>query len=103
MVAEAAGKGTGPAAAGISRTETRTMCSDCGIETTVPFKPTQGRPVLCRQCFQTKRGPAVQGVATPAAATMQATAELVAAASNVAALERSPSIVEMASVAAPQA
>lgn len=45
----------GPAAAGISRTETRTHCSDCGIETTVTFKPTQGRPVLCRQCFQTKR------------------------------------------------
>ena len=45
----------GPAAAGISRTETRTVCSDCGIETTVPFKPTQGRPVLCRQCFQNKR------------------------------------------------
>ncbi|RZU41442.1 zinc-ribbon domain containing protein [Edaphobacter modestus] len=47
--------GAGPAAAGISRTETRTVCSDCGIETTVPFKPTQGRPVLCRQCFQNKR------------------------------------------------
>jgi hypothetical protein len=25
------------------------------VETTVPFKPTQGRPVLCRQCFQRKR------------------------------------------------
>lgn len=48
--------GTGPAAAGISRTETRTTCSACGIETTVPFKPTQGRPVLCRQCFQ-QQGP----------------------------------------------
>jgi CxxC-x17-CxxC domain-containing protein len=47
--------GTGPAAAGICRTETRTHCSECGIETTVPFKPTQGRPVLCRQCFQNKR------------------------------------------------
>jgi CxxC-x17-CxxC domain-containing protein len=47
--------GGGPAAAGISRTETRTTCSDCGVETTVPFKPTQGRPVLCRQCFQNKR------------------------------------------------
>lgn len=44
--------GGGPAAAGISRTETRTTCSTCEIETTVPFKPTQGRPVLCRQCFQ---------------------------------------------------
>jgi CxxC-x17-CxxC domain-containing protein len=47
--------GTGPAAAGISRTETRTTCSECGVETTVPFNPTQGRPVLCRQCFKNKR------------------------------------------------
>lgn len=44
-----------PVTAGISRTETRTHCSECHIETTVPFKPTQGRPVLCRQCFQMKR------------------------------------------------
>jgi CxxC-x17-CxxC domain-containing protein len=34
------------------RSETRTTCSECGEETTVPFKPTQGRPVLCRSCFQ---------------------------------------------------
>ena len=34
------------------RPETRTTCSECGVETTVPFKPTQGRPVLCRACFQ---------------------------------------------------
>ncbi len=47
--------GAGPAAAGISRTETRTHCSACTVETTVPFKPTQGRPVLCRQCFQAQR------------------------------------------------
>ncbi len=41
------------------RTETRTTCSVCGEETTVPFKPTQGRPVLCRACFdkQMKQGP----------------------------------------------
>ncbi|HXZ39089.1 MAG TPA: zinc-ribbon domain containing protein [Terriglobales bacterium] len=37
------------------RIETRTTCSQCGKETTVPFKPTQGRPVLCRECFQEKR------------------------------------------------
>jgi len=49
-----AGGAGGTAAAGLCRTETRTDCSDCGIETTVPFKPTQGRPVLCRQCFQVK-------------------------------------------------
>ncbi len=59
-----AAPGTGPAAAGISRTETRTTCSECGISTTVPFKPTQGRPVLCRQCFKNKK------VASDAATTV---------------------------------
>jgi CxxC-x17-CxxC domain-containing protein len=28
------------------------VCAQCGTDTTVPFKPTQGRPVLCRGCFQ---------------------------------------------------
>src|ERR1700679_2197270 len=52
------------AALPLSRTETRTQCSACGIDTTVPFKPTQGRPVLCRSCFQMKRVPsAVAAVA----------------------------------------
>jgi CxxC-x17-CxxC domain-containing protein len=37
------------------RPETRTVCSQCGAETTVPFKPTQGRPVLCRSCFQQQK------------------------------------------------
>lgn len=37
------------------KVETRTVCSNCGQETTVPFKPTQGRPVFCRECFQGKR------------------------------------------------
>jgi CxxC-x17-CxxC domain-containing protein len=37
------------------RSETRTACSQCGKETTVPFKPTQGRPVYCRECFQQRR------------------------------------------------
>jgi len=41
---------------GAARPETRTVCSECGTETTVPFKPTQGRPVLCRSCLQQKRG-----------------------------------------------
>lgn len=26
-------------------------CAKCGISTTVPFYPTQGRPVYCRSCF----------------------------------------------------
>ena len=40
------------------RAETRTTCSECGEETTVPFKPTQNRPVLCRSCFQKIQKPA---------------------------------------------
>jgi CxxC-x17-CxxC domain-containing protein len=42
------------------RPETRTRCAQCGEETTVPFKPTQGRPVLCRVCFKQQRTPAQQ-------------------------------------------
>lgn|SRR5215469_10112170 len=48
-------------AANVQRVETKTVCSQCGKETTVPFKPTQGRPVYCRECFQQRRtigGPA---------------------------------------------
>jgi len=40
---------------GIVRAETRTNCSVCGIETTVPFKPTQGRPMFCRACFKLEK------------------------------------------------
>jgi CxxC-x17-CxxC domain-containing protein len=40
---------------GSFRTETTITCSQCGRETTVPFKPTQGRPVYCRECFQQRR------------------------------------------------
>jgi CxxC-x17-CxxC domain-containing protein len=47
--------GATPPPRGFIRTETRAICSQCGKETTVPFKPTQGRPVLCRECFQQRR------------------------------------------------
>ncbi|HUD23986.1 MAG TPA: zinc-ribbon domain containing protein [Acidobacteriaceae bacterium] len=61
----------GLAAAGISRTETRTVCSECGIETTVPFKPTQGRPVLCRQCYKNKPAPSAHPAQTASASAAQ--------------------------------
>jgi CxxC-x17-CxxC domain-containing protein len=38
-----------------ARVETRAVCSQCGKETTVPFRPTQGRPVLCRECFTQRK------------------------------------------------
>jgi CxxC-x17-CxxC domain-containing protein len=37
------------------RIETVATCSQCGKETTVPFKPTQGRPVYCKECFQQRK------------------------------------------------
>ena len=38
-----------------TKVETTAICSQCGKETTVPFRPTQGRPVFCRECFQSRR------------------------------------------------
>lgn len=29
----------------------KVICSECNKETDVPFKPTEGRPVYCRDCF----------------------------------------------------
>ena len=45
----------------VQRVETKTVCSQCGKETTVPFKPTQGRPVYCRECFQQRRSVSAPG------------------------------------------
>lgn len=33
------------------RTVTEIKCSDCGKIATVPFKPTAGKPVYCRECL----------------------------------------------------
>ena len=30
----------------------KATCADCGQETEVPFKPSEGRPVYCRECYQ---------------------------------------------------
>lgn len=35
--------------------ETPIVCSQCGKEDTVPFVPSAGRPVLCRECFAKSR------------------------------------------------
>ena len=51
-----------------ARPETRATCSQCGVETTVPFKPTQGRPVLCRSCFQQQQVHPPQEMVAPATA-----------------------------------
>ena len=30
----------------------KATCSECGAECEVPFKPTEGKPVFCRECYQ---------------------------------------------------
>lgn len=32
------------------------ICDQCGVETQVPFRPTNGRPVYCRDCMDKRRG-----------------------------------------------
>lgn len=33
------------------REKHKAVCSDCGQECEVPFKPTEGKPVYCRECY----------------------------------------------------
>jgi len=48
-----------------ARPVTVTVCSQCGKETTVPFKLTQGRPVYCLQCFQQRRATGASSESRP--------------------------------------
>lgn len=43
------------------REEHEATCAECGAQTTVPFKPTGNRPVLCRDCFRNSRPPGRDG------------------------------------------
>lgn len=38
------------------RVEVIVQCAKCSIQTTVPFYPSQGRPVLCRACYLGTKG-----------------------------------------------
>ncbi len=33
----------------------KAVCSDCGQECEVPFEPTEGRPVYCKDCYRNHR------------------------------------------------
>ena len=49
-------------AAGVrQRIEVSVNCAQCGQQTTVPFYPSQGRPVFCRSCFLASRNADGQG------------------------------------------
>jgi len=49
------------------RVEVSVRCALCAVETTVPFKPTQGRPVYCRDCFLKMRASIAHPAAVPSA------------------------------------
>ena len=38
-----------------SRTRHQAVCADCGISTTLPFRPSRSKPVYCRPCFNLRR------------------------------------------------
>ena len=33
----------------------KAVCADCKQDCEVPFKPTEGRPVFCRECYPKHR------------------------------------------------
>jgi CxxC-x17-CxxC domain-containing protein len=35
----------------------KAKCSDCGKDCEVPFKPTEGKPVYCRECYAKRPRP----------------------------------------------
>ncbi|VVB80685.1 Uncharacterised protein [uncultured archaeon] len=35
-------------------------CSECGKDCEVPFKPTEGKPVYCKECFTKRRQTEIQ-------------------------------------------
>ena len=44
-----------PPSAPRDRHEAEATCTACGRATTVPFRPSPGRPIYCRECFQQRR------------------------------------------------
>lgn len=33
----------------------KATCSECGQECEVPFKPAEGKPVYCKECYMKKK------------------------------------------------
>ncbi len=33
----------------------KATCAECGQECEVPFKPTEGKPVYCRECYRKRK------------------------------------------------
>ena len=50
------------------------QCAECGSSTSIPFRPTQHRPVYCAACFETRRNGLPSPANEPAIATSSSTA-----------------------------
>jgi len=50
---------------GAERPKIKVVCAVCNRETTVPFKPITGKPVLCKDCFIAQKYGSKEGVQTP--------------------------------------
>lgn len=50
-----AGGGEAQRAGSGSRELFDAVCTSCGVTTQVPFRPTPGKPVYCRECFQSSK------------------------------------------------
>ncbi len=49
------GYGGGGGGGGGSREMYTATCSSCGASTQVPFNPSPGKPVYCRDCYQARK------------------------------------------------
>lgn len=50
------------------------VCAECGVETTVPFRPRLARPVYCKECYIKQRAAAEAAQAVEAHAAVSAEA-----------------------------
>ncbi len=55
-----------------NHTPFQTVCDDCNMSATLPFRPTQGKPVYCRSCFKARRQGASPEVGTESIQSVQA-------------------------------
>ena len=51
------GSGGGYGRSGSDREMHPAVCAQCGVDTTVPFKPRGDKPVYCSDCFSGMRSP----------------------------------------------
>ena len=67
----------------VRRQQHDAVCTNCDAVTSLPFRPTPGRPVYCRPCFRNRRGGAAPSGGAPATGPVAANEPLVDAPGDV--------------------